>query len=99
MAIDLFDLRAYTDGVEIDEFRLVHLTVAGGGPDWGLMRNDGIRLSHWLSLGAESKEDALGMIEAVGLMPLREEQPVGDEQDVIIVLQPGSARAADEPPV
>jgi hypothetical protein len=39
------------------------------------------------------------MIEAVGLMPLREEQPVGDEQDVIIVLQPGSARAADEPPV
>jgi hypothetical protein len=99
VAIDLFELRAYTAGVDIDDLRLVHLPAAGGGPDWGLMRTDGGRLTRWLSLDAEDRGDAVRIIEAVGLMPLRDEAPAGDEQDVVVTLQPGSEKTPDETPV
>jgi len=99
MAIDLFELRDYTERVGVDDLRLVHLTKAGGGPAWGLMRREGTDLVHWLSLEAESKDEAVRIIEAVGLKPLHAEHPVGEEQDAIFVLQPGSEHAPDETPV
>jgi hypothetical protein len=99
MAIDLFELRAYTAEVGVDDLRLVHLTRTGGGPAWGLMRRSRTGLDRWLALEAESKDDAVRVIEAVGLMPLREERVDSDEQDAIFALQPGSEHALDETPV
>ena len=98
MAVDLFELKAYTEDIGIDDLRLVHITEAGGGPGWGLMRRDGAGLDRWLALEAGSKDDAVRVIEAVGLMPLGEEPPVSGEQDVVLVLQPGSgARTRHDP--
>jgi hypothetical protein len=99
MAVDLFELKAYTEDIGVDDLRLVHITEEGGGPAWGLMRRNGAVLDRWLSLEAGSKEDAVLVIEAVGLMPLGEEPPVSGEQDAIFVLQPGSEHAPDPTPV
>jgi len=99
MAIDLFELKAYTEDIGVDDLRLVHITEAGGGPAWGLMRRDGAALDRWLSLEAGSKDDAVRVIEAVGLMPLGEEPSLSGEQDAVLVLQPGSEHAPDTTPV
>jgi hypothetical protein len=99
MAIDLFELRAYTEDVGIDDLRLVHLTESGGGPAWGLMRRNGTELDRWLPLEAASKDDAVRIIEAVGLMPRDEEGVDGGEQDGVFTLQAGSEHTPDETPV
>src|SRR5579862_2390955 len=98
MAVDLFELKAYTEDIGIDDLRLVHITEAGGGPAWGLMRRVGAVLDGWLSLEAGSKDDAVRVIEAVGLKPLGEEPSLSDEQDAILVLQPGSEQVTGRPP-
>ena len=89
----------YTEGVGIDDLRLVHLTESGGGPAWGLMRRNGKELDRWLPLEAASKDDAVRIIEAVGLMPLDEEGVDDAEQDAVFTLQPGSEHTPDETPV
>jgi hypothetical protein len=99
MAIDLFDLRAYTEEVGVDDLRLVHITGSGGGPAWGLMRRTRSGLDRWLALEAGTNDEAVRIIEAVGLMPLREERVDGDEEDAVFVLQPGSEHSPDETPV
>jgi hypothetical protein len=99
MAVDLFALRSYAEEIGVDDLRLVHLTETGGGPAWGLMRFTRTGLDRWLALEAGSKDEAVRIIEAVGLMPLREERVGGDEEDAVFVLQPGSEHTPDVTPV
>jgi len=100
MAIDLFELRDYTEAADIDDLRLVHITEAGGGPGWGLMRRAGAGLDHWLSLEASSEDDAVKIIEAVGLRPAGDDRSSGsDEQDAVFILEPGSEETPHETPI
>lgn len=98
MAIDLFELRAYTEGVDVGDLRLVHRS--DGSPGWGLMRLRDGRLTDYRSVEAEDRGDAIRIIEAVGLMPLGEEVPADEGgSDIILTLQPGSEETPDETPV
>jgi hypothetical protein len=63
------------------------------------MRRNGKELDRWLPLEAASKDDAVRIIEAVGLMPLDEEGVDGGEQDGVFTLQAGSEHTPDETPV
>jgi hypothetical protein len=97
--IDLFSLKAYTDGVDVNELRLVHHTLAGGGPGWGLMRAGEGRLTGWLALETDDRAEAVKIIEEVGLAPYRDLDGTDSQRDVIMSLQPGSERAVSEPPL
>ena len=90
MAVDLLALREYVEASELDDLRLVHHTVEGDGPGWGLARRQGDTLADWLDLGTDSRDEAAEVIGTVGLAPLEPEEPTDDGvHDAVIRLGAG----------
>ena len=98
MAVDLFSLKSFTEGVDLEELALVHLTHGRG--HWVLERRVGSQVHGRLDLDAADRDDAVRIIEAVGLAP---DAALGDsgaeDRDEAFSIQPGSEETPDETPV